>query len=239
MDLMDAHTQCPTCLGIDHLREALVDPCPECGLMSLEMRRHRLAELDPEFRDSAPSVGAASHVSSKRVASQRVASGTGRPSKKMQTSSESSTLTQQVAELANAVQGIKALLSVPPTRQNMSEGNMGVLAPPLPRCELASSFSRRESDTLSIAASDSLDREEQDYYMPMQETIPSHSQFQRSHSDDGSSVQDAPSSVVFSLQDTLKMALAKRNLDPPLPGPVKPLASLSFPARGFPNAELS
>ncbi|XDV25256.1 hypothetical protein PO909_029202 [Leuciscus waleckii] len=53
----------------------------------------------------------------------------------------------------------------------------------------------------------------------MQETIPSHSQSQRSHSDDGSSLQDAPSSVVFSLQDTLKMALAKRNLDPPLPGP--------------------
>ncbi|XDV29212.1 hypothetical protein PO909_032355 [Leuciscus waleckii] len=53
----------------------------------------------------------------------------------------------------------------------------------------------------------------------MEETIPSHSQFQRSHSDDGSGLQDVPSSVVFSLQDTLKMALTKRNLDPPPPLP--------------------
>lgn len=143
MDLMDGLIQCPTCLGINHLREALVDPCPECGLMSLEMRQHRLTEIYPEFKISALS---ASHVGSKRVAS-----GTRRPSKKMQTSSESSMLTHQVAELTNAVQGIKALLSVPPTHQNVTEGT-GVLAPPLHRSGLASRFSRGEPDTLSIAA---------------------------------------------------------------------------------------
>jgi len=141
-------------------------------------------------------------------------------SKRIQSSSESNKLTQQVVELANTVQGIRVLLSALPTRQNVSEGTgMGVLGPPLPRCELASRYSRKEPDNLSIAASDSSDREEQDYYTPMEEMIPSHSQFQHPHSNEDSGLQDAPSSVVFSLQDIVKMVLAKQNLDlpPPLP----------------------
>lgn len=34
---MDAYIQCPACLGIEHLRGALVDPCPECDLMYFEV----------------------------------------------------------------------------------------------------------------------------------------------------------------------------------------------------------
>jgi len=57
-------------------------------------------------------------------------------SKRIQSSSESNKLTQQVVELANAVQGIRVLLSALPTRQNVSEGTgVGVLGPPLPRCD--------------------------------------------------------------------------------------------------------
>lgn len=59
MDLMDAHIQCSICLGIDHLTEALIDPCPECSLMSLEVRQHRPAKLDPELKNSAPPAGTA------------------------------------------------------------------------------------------------------------------------------------------------------------------------------------
>lgn len=85
--------------------------------------------------------------------------------------------------------------------------------PLLPRFELASSFSRDEPDTLSLAASDSLDKDEQDYYTHLDEAS-SHSQSQCSHSDNGSSLKGTAASVVFSLQDTLKMVFAKLNLDP-------------------------
>lgn len=160
IDLMDAHIQCPTCLDIDHLREALIDPCPECSLMSLETRQDRLAELYPEFNTSAPPAGTSLHVGSKRSAS-RVE----KPSKKRGTSSESDTLSHQVAELANTVQCIKALLSITTTHRNVSEGTRAhVWASPFPRCELTSSFSRGEPDTLSHSASDSLDKDEHDYY---------------------------------------------------------------------------
>ncbi len=39
MDLMDAHMRCPGCLGTDHLKEDLTDPCPECSQVSLEIRQ--------------------------------------------------------------------------------------------------------------------------------------------------------------------------------------------------------
>lgn len=46
MDIMDGHRQCPACLGMDHLSEALTDPCPECSIMPLAVRHARLAGLE-------------------------------------------------------------------------------------------------------------------------------------------------------------------------------------------------
>lgn len=65
MDLMDVLIQYPTCLSNDQLRAALIDQCPECNLMSLEVRWHQLAKLDPEFQNSAPPARTALHVGSK------------------------------------------------------------------------------------------------------------------------------------------------------------------------------
>lgn len=89
-------------------------------------------------------------------------------------------------------------------------------ASPLPRCELAFSFSRDEPDTLSLVASDSLDNDEHYYYTHLDEAS-SHCQSQCSRSDNGSSLKVTAASVVFSLQDTLKMVFAELNLDPPPP----------------------
>lgn len=150
-----------------------------------------------------------------QVGSKQLASRDEKPSKRKQTPSV--TLAYQVAELASTVHDIQVLLSMPPTHWNLSERTRAcVSASPLPRCELASSFSRYEPDTLSLAASDSLDKDEQDYYTHLDEAS-SHCQSQCSHSDNGSSLKGTAASVVFSLQDTLTMVFAKLNLDPPPP----------------------
>ncbi len=43
MGLDDGHDQCPSCLGVEHLREALEDPCIHCNMIPQAVRRARLA----------------------------------------------------------------------------------------------------------------------------------------------------------------------------------------------------
>ncbi len=43
MGLDDGHDQRPGCLGVEHLREALEDPCIHCNMIPLAVRRARLA----------------------------------------------------------------------------------------------------------------------------------------------------------------------------------------------------
>ncbi len=101
MDLMDAHIYCPGCLGIDHLKEALTDPCPECSLMSLEIRQQRLAKFEPGSEDCLTRVKTRTQTGSKCSASKTE----GPPKKKL---APTAALSHQVVELANAVQGIQA-----------------------------------------------------------------------------------------------------------------------------------
>lgn len=60
----------------------------------------------------------------------------------------------------------------------------------------------------------------QDHYTSLEETSSWYSQSQYSHSVEGSGLQGSRSSVIFSLQDTIKMALAMLNLEtlPPVLG---------------------
>ncbi len=128
-------------------------------------------------------------------------------------------LSHQVVELANAVQGIQAFLarSLPSATQNTNENvRASVVNPLLPRVMPTAKCPREDLDTLSLAASDSLVTDEQNCYLPLEETCSVHSHSQHSHSNEGSGLQGAGSSVAFSLQDTIKMALAKLNLDHPL-----------------------
>lgn len=42
----DGHDLCPLCLDVQHLKEALMDPCPHCSLLPMPERQLRLAGLD-------------------------------------------------------------------------------------------------------------------------------------------------------------------------------------------------
>jgi len=142
--------------------------------MSLEVRQHRLPKLDVELKNSAPPKGAALHVGSKRSAC-RVE----KPSKKQWTPSESETLAIEVGELANTGSGIQALLSMPPIH-HLNEGTrVCVSASPCPGMSWHPIFHDRNKTSHLLMASDSLDKDEHDYYAPLAETMCSHSQFQR------------------------------------------------------------
>ncbi len=114
MDLMDAHIHCLSCLGIDHLKEALMDPCPECSLMSLEIRQQRLAKFEPGSEDCLT-------PAKTRTGNKCSASKTEGPPKKKHTLTAA--LSHQVVELADALQGIQAFLarSLPSPTPNMNE----------------------------------------------------------------------------------------------------------------------
>ncbi len=152
MDLRDAHIHCPDSLGIDHLKEALTDPCPDCSLMSLEIRQQRLAKFWPGSEDWLTPVKTRTQTGSKRSASK-----TEGPLKKKR--APTVVLSHQVVELANAVQGIQAFLarSLPPATQNTNEDvRASVVNSLFPRVMPTAECPREDLDTLSLAASDSL-----------------------------------------------------------------------------------
>lgn len=46
MGFEDGHDQCPSCLGVEHLREALEDPCIHCN--TIGKIQEFLAKLQPQ-----------------------------------------------------------------------------------------------------------------------------------------------------------------------------------------------
>lgn len=190
MDLMDAHIQCPVCLGIKDLRETLVDPFTECNLMPFEVRQQtglkfKIHQHQPEPRFRL--------VVSVQLTKLNGLQGRNRPP-----------LQHYPPRWLNynAVQGIQALLamSFPFATLNVNEEMGGsVSTSSLPRFKPAAECSREELGTLSLAALDSLIVHEHECFAPLEETSSLHSQSQHSHSDEGSGVQGAGSSVVFSL----------------------------------------
>lgn len=127
-----------------------------------------------------------------------------------------------------------------PSASSNIHGEMAACAwpcPPLPGSRPAAESSILELDVLSIAASDSLTTEEQDDFTPMEEAASWQSQY--SYSDESSGLHAAGSSAVFSLQETIKMAPAKLNMDLPFAGSFEPPAASSCSALGFPDTQLS
>lgn len=47
MDMLDGHDRCPSCLGQQHLEDALTNPCPDCSIMPFELRQQRLSNTYP------------------------------------------------------------------------------------------------------------------------------------------------------------------------------------------------
>ncbi|MEQ2186293.1 hypothetical protein GOODEAATRI_027107, partial [Goodea atripinnis] len=46
LQVEDGHYQCPKCLGMGHLREALTDPCMNCSILPLSVRENRLRQVE-------------------------------------------------------------------------------------------------------------------------------------------------------------------------------------------------
>lgn len=50
LELGDGHDKCPSCLGVEHLRQGLTElACMNCACMSLATRSARLARLEGVF----------------------------------------------------------------------------------------------------------------------------------------------------------------------------------------------
>ncbi|KAI7807853.1 hypothetical protein IRJ41_011482 [Triplophysa rosa] len=98
----DGHEFCPSCLSIQHLKDALTDPCVHCSLLPLSERRLRLAELDPNSTVHLGQADPAAQRIKKHCAS---ATTSAPPSKKKET-----TLSKMVAVLSSEMTELKRLL---------------------------------------------------------------------------------------------------------------------------------
>ncbi|ROL46884.1 RNA-binding motif, single-stranded-interacting protein 2 [Anabarilius grahami] len=112
MDIMDGHRQCPACLGMDHLREALTDPCPECSIMPLAVRHARLAGLESASDSLLPSSSITTADRKRKQASQVV---------KKTKKTRSSDLERKVDKLSSAVELLLPLLSKAQSKMDVRE----------------------------------------------------------------------------------------------------------------------
>ncbi len=102
MDFMDGHRQCPACLGMDHLREVLTDPCPECSIMPLAVRHARLAGLESDSDSLLLSSNITTADHKRKQTSQ---------SEKKTKKTKSSDLARKVDQLSSAVELLLPLLA--------------------------------------------------------------------------------------------------------------------------------
>ncbi|KAI7809318.1 putative disrupted in schizophrenia 1 protein-like [Triplophysa rosa] len=150
----DGHEFCPSCLGIQHLKDALTDPCVHCSLLPLSERRLRLAELDP---NSTVHLGQADPAAQRLKKCCASATTSAPPSKK------ETALSKMVAVLSSEMMELKRLLHslqqpVAPV-DPMQDDGVGIDPGQKIDEEYAESLylSRHaELDVLSTSASDSL-----------------------------------------------------------------------------------
>ena len=175
----DGHDWCPSCLGFEHLTEALEsNHCMNCSYMPHALRLARLAQLEPQVDGDLPSGQAPTtkHKQSKRHSdtgdlpsgqapstskrkqpkrrSDTAADAGSRPAKK-KSKSEDDRLASKVDKLSAELQRMTALLMVHQPQDPTEEAR--VPAPEMPYLEREPQG--REEDTLSLAASASHFRE--------------------------------------------------------------------------------
>ncbi|KAK7909312.1 hypothetical protein WMY93_013996 [Mugilogobius chulae] len=141
----DGHELCPSCLGVEHLRQGLTtDACLDCGNMPHSVRVARLAALEPDWEsESQSSQLQAAQFSSKRPASVPLSSA---PKKKRcKTRGMLSAALDRVDRISSEWAQMKALFqaSQPP----LSERVTGLESPCV-------QVSAHEEDAISVAASD-------------------------------------------------------------------------------------
>lgn len=188
MGLDDGHDQCPSCLGVEHLREALEDPCIHCNMIPLAVRRARLA-------------GSSSNTGGmKRKASASASA----PLPKQKKGKKE--LTRRVDELADGIGKIQEFLSKlqpQPIPEGLESGSEEVGIPAFSQSDHA--FFPDDMDCVSVAATDSLFSEEQSVSDKEPCVI---------DSDDMTDGQSEGSLVSDDLVNTIKSALTKLGIDP-------------------------
>lgn len=213
----DGHLECPSCLGVAHLRSALTEPCPSCAVLPLTVREARLAELlikNDALLSAAENVAAGAPKAVKRGSTGIQAA---QPAKKKPKSHSTSVLNKRVDDLSTAVSRIETLLLQFQPQANMQltmppAGGALATTPTLPTREEPAV----EDDALSTAATDSL-------FSPLGDNdsleLPGSPR-------SGASFDDAPSSVFSdehgdgrthgpqSVLATITSALAQRGLQP-------------------------
>lgn len=138
MELEDAHDQCPSCLGIDHLKEALEDPCMHCSVMPLEVRRVRLAAFKKI----------------KEGAVKRKASASAPCQKKKEAKKDLARRVDELADGMGKIQEFLAKLQPQPASEIFESGREESETPSLPQPDYTVSLD--EFDCVSVAATDSL-----------------------------------------------------------------------------------
>lgn len=197
LEAYDGHTLCPSCLGPDHLQEALINPCMNCAIMSVAQRRDRLAGLDT-MRDPPLLAPLAKRRNTGDVAVE--------PQKKR----PSPGLAQQVQSLSSDMEQIKSMLlalSGGPFTPNPSQGTPSEM--------------EDECDVLSTAASNVAFQPNcvsPSNSVPCKQPAPLASLRSATHSRDSgddSSASESTAAEPITLQCTMKAALARLALDTP------------------------
>ncbi len=200
MELDDGHDQCIYCLGPEHLKQALSDPCPSCSCLPLAICESRLARWNAQLDYSLlPIDTTLSEHGIKRAA------GTVVPPPKKKKVKTSSALERRVDQLIEGMGQIQAFLA---SMKNNNEEQR------LAESNTVDSGRERDFDVVSVSASDSYF----DEHPVITETVGSPVSL-RSSSALSPGHDGEPVSVANYLRGKLKVALAKLNLDAP---PSKP-----------------
>ncbi|RXN04552.1 extracellular calcium-sensing receptor-like protein [Labeo rohita] len=222
----DGHEFCPSCLGVQHLKEALTDPCLHCSLLPMSERQLRLAELDRSTTVKLGQLDATPPRSKKRRVS--AAAGTAPPSKKKATSRSDeysrmeenslsktvSVLSSEMAELKRLLQSLQPVTCASPvktTQEDVNVQNQGAGE------ESLDSPCFSDLDVLSTSASDSFFNDHLDTADAAVQPSPQDA-FAGHPAAEGSSEGSVQSSgqVQSSSDDTLavlRMAIARLGLD--------------------------
>lgn len=221
----DGHDLCPSCLGIDHLREGLTDnACLDCGIMPLSLRNARLAALDDSTAWSPEQVSAplpaAQTTSGKRTVAGDGSSATRKRSasagaassvpKKRSKDGRSSGLALKVDNLTSELAQMKSLIQALHGAGGGREGFGPQASDVASACD--------EEDAISVAASDSQFRESDSLFLGPLPTSPASEQGSRAST---SSVTEGDNAAIAAL----RTALARLQLDTP---PAQPSAPSAF-----------
>ncbi len=187
---------------MDHLKEALTDPCPEGSIMPLTMCHARLVGLE-----SASDSLLLSNVTT----AYRKRNQTSQSEKKIK-KTNSFDFARKVDQLSSALELLLPLLAKAQPKTDIREK----VQPELCMKSSPTMHKGQNLDVMSVAATDSLFETIADVTSGAEENLPADPS-QHSGSETMSEKSGGSSSVVASLEGTLKAMLARINLDPPQP----------------------